>query len=110
MFLINKLGLCAVSVWLLWIDFDAIIWIGLRNGLRFKTLKQAVFHTAALVFSPSWALAVGLFAILVMQLSHSEVWSLLDVGCVALVALSARVGRSSRKDLQERFRSLAAGD
>lgn len=99
------------GVFLLWVDFHAIGWVGMWMGLRGLRHHHATLNALGHVMLPPWV-AVFLFIMLAVNSGPSRGTVMLCWAIwIGLSVTSAQVAVARRKhDLLHQFRRLAAGD
>jgi hypothetical protein len=99
------------GIFLLWVDFLAIVWVGMWMGLRGLRHHRAALNALGLVLMPPW-IAVFLFIFLSMSSGVSPGTMMLCWAVwLGLSVASAQVAVARRKhELLHQFRRLASGD
>jgi len=98
----------APGIAMLKLDFHLLTWIGMRNGLRCKTLKQAAARTLASLYLPALGSALGLLILSVCVKDVATAIFSWIIWSSSVAILSATSGHAARNDLMDRFRALAS--
>ena len=96
---------------LLWIDVQALIWVGMRSGLRATRQARAVWATLLRVMMPPW---LGVVLIVMIGISgrnlSAEAVQTMFTSWILLSALyGAATAAAVKADLFRNFRRLASG-
>jgi ABC-type transport system involved in cytochrome c biogenesis permease component len=102
--------LCAAGIWMLWVDFDTILTLGMLNGLRCKTFKKAMLRSIASMCLPplALALAAGVACGFDLPARVGATALLLGLWCAASLWISKQQERAARAQWLARFRELAS--
>jgi hypothetical protein len=97
---------------LLWLDVHALIWVGMRSGLRARRHVKAVWRTLLRVMAPAW---LGIIAIIMIGMAgrglrEETVQTMFTLWIVIGGLYSAVTGAIARVELFRSFRRLAADE
>jgi len=96
---------------LLWIDVQALIWVGMRSGLRATRQAKAVWATLLRVMMPPWlgVVLIVMIGISGRNLSAEAVQTMFTLWILLSAIYSAATAAAAKADLFRNFRRLASG-
>ncbi len=93
---------------LLFIDLQALIWLGLREGLIQDKPNRATFKTIGRVMAYSWIAVLLLVGYVMGGVQQSDTAVLVFLWQLASVSWALHLARKSRRDLQTHFQAFVA--